>query len=114
MGLNFRKSINLGGLRLNLSNSGIGYSVGKKGVRVSRSATGRTTSTFSIPGTGLSYRQDLGSKKSNKTTSKTTTKTKNVSNYNATKSNMNYYQNNLHTDGYIQHKLNRTIMHVTC
>ena len=34
MGLRFRKSINLGGLRLNLSNSGVGYSVGKKGFRV--------------------------------------------------------------------------------
>ena len=102
MGLNFRKSINLGGLRLNLSNSGVGYSVGKKGVRISRSATGRTTSTVSIPGTGLSYTQNLGGgKKSTKATPKTTktTKTdKNVSNYNATKSNMNYnanpYQNN--------------------
>ncbi len=98
MGLNFRKSINLGGLRLNLSNSGVGYSVGKKGVRISRSATGRTTSTVSIPGTGLSYTQNLGgSKKKTTTTKKTTTKTvktdKNVSNYNATKSNINTYQN---------------------
>jgi len=99
MGLNFRKSINLGGLRLNLSNSGVGYSIGKKGIRFNRSATGRTTSTVSIPGTGLSYTQNLGgSKKSTKTQTKqvkTNTKS-NTSSYNATKSNMSYnqYQNN--------------------
>lgn len=98
MGLNFRKSINLGGLRLNLGKSGVGYSVGKKGVRINKSATGKTSATFSIPGTGLSYTQNLGGGKTTKTTKqtkqvKTSTKT---SNYNATKSSMNYnnqYQN---------------------
>ena len=39
------------------------HSVGKKGIRFSKSANGRTTSTVSIPGTGLSYIQDLGGKK---------------------------------------------------
>ncbi len=56
MGLRFRKSINLGcGLRVNLSRSGVGYSWGGKGFRVSRSARGRVTRTYSIPGTGISY-----------------------------------------------------------
>ena len=102
MGLRFSKSINLGGLRLNLSKSGVGYSVGKKGVRFSKSATGRTTSTVSIPGTGLSYVTDLGGKKKSTKSTKevktksTKAKTKETS-YNATKSNMNYsnpYQSN--------------------
>lgn len=67
MGLRFRKSINVGPLRVNLSKSGVGYSVGKKGVRLTRTATGRTKATVSVPGTGLSYEKDLtsaGSKKS--------------------------------------------------
>ena len=99
MGLNFRKSINLGGLRLNLGKNGVGYSVGKKGVRINKSATGRTSATFSIPGTGLSYTQNLGgTKKTTKTTTKTAkTNTKNTSNYNATKSNMNYQYQNTNT-----------------
>lgn len=75
MGLRFRKSINLGGLRLNLSNSGVGYSVGKKGFRVSKSATGRTTSTISIPNTGISYTKTL-----NKKTTSKNKKDKNIDN----------------------------------
>ena len=59
MGLRFRKSINLGPLRINLSKSGVGFSLGVKGFRVSRSAKGKNTATVSLPGTGLSYVQDL-------------------------------------------------------
>ena len=59
MGLRFRKSINIGPLRINLSKSGIGFSLGVKGFRVSRSAKGKHTATVSLPGTGLSYVQDL-------------------------------------------------------
>jgi len=59
MGLRFRKSINIGPLRINLSKSGIGFSLGVKGFRVSRSAKGKNTATVSLPGTGLSYVQDL-------------------------------------------------------
>lgn len=59
MGLRFRKSINLGPLRINLSKSGIGFSVGVKGFRVGRSAKGKTSATVSLPGTGISYVQDL-------------------------------------------------------
>lgn len=55
MGLRFRKSIKMGPFRLNLSKSGIGYSVGVKGYRVTKTATGRTRTTVSIPGTGISH-----------------------------------------------------------
>ena len=60
MGLNFRKRINLpGGIRINLSKSGVGFSWGVKGARVTRTANGKTKATLSIPGTGVSYTQDL-------------------------------------------------------
>ncbi len=59
MGLRFRKSINIGPLRINFSKSGIGFSIGVKGFRIGRSAKGKTTATVSLPGTGLSYVQDL-------------------------------------------------------
>lgn len=59
MGLRFRKSITIGPLRINISKSGIGFSLGVKGFRISRSAKGKNTATVSLPGTGLSYVQDL-------------------------------------------------------
>lgn len=59
MGLRFRKSINIGPLRINFSKSGIGFSLGVKGFRVSRSAKGKNTATVSLPGTGVSYVQNL-------------------------------------------------------
>lgn len=56
MGFRMRKSIRLvPGVRLNFSKTGIGYSVGVKGYRVTHRADGRTQRTASIPGTGLSY-----------------------------------------------------------
>lgn len=65
MGLRFRKSINLGGgFRVNLSKSGVGYSWGTKGYRVTKKATGGTRTTASIPGTGLSYVTENGKGKS--------------------------------------------------
>lgn len=64
MGIRFRKSIKLGkGLRLNLSKSGIGFSWGIPGFRVTKTAKGRTRTTLSIPGTGVSYVHEHGSKK---------------------------------------------------
>lgn len=55
MGWRFRKSKNIGPLRLTLSKKGIGASVGVKGFRVTKTASGRTRTTASVPGTGLSY-----------------------------------------------------------
>lgn len=64
MGIRFRKSINLGGgARINLSKSGIGYSVGTKGARVTKTARGTTRKTVSIPNTGISYSTETGKKK---------------------------------------------------
>lgn len=74
MGFRFRKSFNIGPLRINLSKSGVGFSVGTKGFRVGRSAKGKTSATVSIPGTGLSYQQDLSPKKSKKASKKTKSK----------------------------------------
>ena len=60
MGFRFRKSINLGGgFRINLSKTGVGYSWGTKGFRYTKTATGKRRKTLSIPGTGVSYTQDL-------------------------------------------------------
>jgi tetratricopeptide (TPR) repeat protein len=59
MGFRFHRSIGLGKfLRLNISKSGIGFSAGIPGLRVS---TGPRGSYFSagLPGTGLSYRKKL-------------------------------------------------------
>lgn len=69
MGFRFRKSINLGPARINLSKSGVGYSFGGKGFRVTKKATGGTRTTASIPGTGFSYVKESGrkSKKSSQT-----------------------------------------------
>ena len=56
MGFRYRKSIKLGGgVRINISRSGIGYSWGVPGYRVTRTASGKTRTTASIPGTGISY-----------------------------------------------------------
>ena len=61
MGFRFRKSINLGGgFRINLSKSGVGYSWGVKGYRITKTAKGTVRKTVSIPGTGISYVQETG------------------------------------------------------
>lgn len=66
MGLRYRKSINLGGgFRVNLSKSGVGYSWGTKGYRVTKKASGGVRKTYSIPGTGISWVEDGGTKKRN-------------------------------------------------
>ena len=61
MGFRFRKSFKLGkGFKVNLSKSGVGYSFGTKGLRFTKSATGKSRSTMSIPGTGISYTSSSG------------------------------------------------------
>ena len=69
MGMRFRKSINFGGSRINISKSGVGGSVGGKGFRYTKKANGGTRTTTSIPGTGLSYQKDKGKAKSRKAAS---------------------------------------------
>lgn len=64
MGFRFRKSINLGGgFRINLSKSGVGYSWGTKGYRITKTAKGSVRTTASIPGTGISYVEETSRKK---------------------------------------------------
>ena len=56
MGWRFRKSVKLPlGFRINFSKTGIGYSWGMKGYRKTVTANGRLRTTYSIPGTGISY-----------------------------------------------------------
>lgn len=62
MGLRFRKSIGSKGVRINISKSGVGYSVGGKGFRVTKTAKGTTRQTLSIPGTGISYVTETSNK----------------------------------------------------
>ena len=63
MGFRFRKSIKLGGgFKINFSKSGIGYSWGVKGFRLTKTARGSSRATASIPGTGISYSTEHKSK----------------------------------------------------
>lgn len=74
MGFRFRKSIKLGGgFRINLSKSGVGYSWGTKGMRFTKSSNGRKRTTYSIPGTGISYVSESGKSKKKANSSKRTT-----------------------------------------
>jgi Protein of unknown function (DUF4236) len=55
MGWSYRKSFNAGPFRVNVSRSGVGYSVGGRGFRTGVRAGGRRYTSMSIPGTGLRY-----------------------------------------------------------
>ena len=56
MGLQFRKSITLcKGVKLNVTKTGVGVTVGKKGCHCSINSSGRTTASVGLPGTGLYY-----------------------------------------------------------
>jgi tetratricopeptide (TPR) repeat protein len=62
VGFRMRKSIQIiPGVRMNFSKTGIGYSVGVKGYRITKQADGRVRRTASLPGTGLSYVTTRGS-----------------------------------------------------
>lgn len=56
MSFRFRKSFNLGFVRINISGSGIGWSWGIKGLRFGRDSKGRGFRSITIPGTGFSER----------------------------------------------------------
>jgi tetratricopeptide (TPR) repeat protein len=61
MGFRLYKSVNLGGgMRLNLSKTGVGVSAGVPGLRYSVHSSGRRTSSVGIPGSGISYRSQRG------------------------------------------------------
>ena len=60
MGVRFYRGIRLGKLaRLNISKSGVGLSLGVRGLRVTTGPSG-TFFTLGLPGTGLSYRKKVG------------------------------------------------------
>ena len=72
MGLNFRKSFKIGGVRLNIGKKGLSsVSVGTKGARVSLGRKG-ARSTVSIPKTGLSYTTHHPYKRNRETTPQNT------------------------------------------
>jgi tetratricopeptide (TPR) repeat protein len=56
MGFRYRKSIKLmPGVRMTVSKSGVSYSAGGHGMRVTKTASGRVTNTVGIPGTGVTH-----------------------------------------------------------
>jgi hypothetical protein len=61
MGFRFQRRIRIApGVRLNLSKSGIGASVGHTGLRLGMDAKRRKYFSLGLPGTGLSYRTFFG------------------------------------------------------
>ena len=64
MAFRFRKSKSiLPGVRINLTPKGFGISAGTRGMRVSRSATGQSSLSAGIPGSGISYRKRIKKQK---------------------------------------------------
>lgn len=63
VGLSYRKSFKAGPVRVTASRSGISYSAGVKGARVTKRADGRVQASVSVPGTGLRYTTTSGKKK---------------------------------------------------
>jgi Protein of unknown function (DUF4236) len=62
MGFSYRKSLKMGPFRVTASKSGISYSAGVKGARVTKRANGKVQTTLSAPGTGLRYTTKPGTK----------------------------------------------------
>ncbi|MCW2931143.1 MAG: hypothetical protein JWM19_2105 [Actinomycetia bacterium] len=73
MGFSYRKSVKMGPFRVTASKSGVSYSAGVKGARVTKRANGRVQTTLSVPGTGLRYTTTSGTKK--KPTTRASTRT---------------------------------------
>jgi tetratricopeptide (TPR) repeat protein len=72
MSFRYYKRVNLGGgLKLNLSKTGIGVSAGVPGLRYSVHSSGRTVKTAGIPGTGIYYRKDTYAKGSRSRSTRT-------------------------------------------
>ena len=60
MGWSYRKSASFGPFKINVSRSGVGYSIGGKGFRTGVNARGRRYTSVSVPGTGLRYTESGG------------------------------------------------------
>ena len=63
MGMRIRKTLNVGPAKITASKSGLSASVGVKGARIGKMSNGRTRTTVSVPGTGVSYVHEVGGKK---------------------------------------------------
>jgi hypothetical protein len=63
MGFSYRRSVKMGPFRVTASKSGVSYSVGVKGARVTKRASGKVQTTLSVPGTGLRYTTTSGTRK---------------------------------------------------
>jgi len=63
VGFSYRKSVKMGPFRMTASKSGISYSAGVKGARVTRRANGKVQTTLSVPGTGLRYTTTSGTRR---------------------------------------------------
>lgn len=70
MGWRWRKSINLGGARTTISQSGLGFSYGFAGLRIGRSPSGNFWISLTVPGTGISFFKYIGSNQSTGLTNK--------------------------------------------
>jgi hypothetical protein len=58
MGLRLQRRIKvLPGVRINLSKSGVGFSVGGRGAHIGITAHGQHYTSIGMPGTGLSWRE---------------------------------------------------------
>lgn len=61
MGLRARRSFRVAkGVRVNVTKTGVGLSVGRRGMHYSAHSSGRRTASVGIPGTGLSYVSSKG------------------------------------------------------
>lgn len=63
MGFSYRKSVKMGPFRVTASKSGISYSAGVKGARVTKRANGKVQANLSVPGTGVRYTTSTKSKR---------------------------------------------------
>lgn len=59
MGFKWRKSMNIGPVRANVSTRGVGWSINLEICRLGISAQGRIYFSAGIPGTGLYYTSNL-------------------------------------------------------
>jgi hypothetical protein len=62
VGFRYRKSFKAGPIRMTASKSGVSYSAGVKGARITKRADGRVQATASVPRTGARYTSTARSK----------------------------------------------------
>lgn len=68
MGWRFRRSIKIfPGVKINIGKESASISIGTRGFHRTYSSTGRVTTSFGIPGTGLSYTTSTNSRNSTST-----------------------------------------------